>query len=192
VSTVVGRGPIPFSGLGRLGDPYDGPFGQFMGSADLVSIANQALGRYQNAIDTAQQACDEHSGFFQSVFDWATRNTSQQSICNAAAQMRMNRERYAQVVNDPNSTDDQIIEIIGFVQREVDVSDLLDLAKSTDWARVTGRAVLDAPGTVVGWAGQAAGQVAKGIAFNIPWWAWVLGAAFLATQLGWKPWKERG
>lgn len=197
VTTVVGHSPIPFAGLGAYGDPRRWQRGRgrqspgFAGSADLTTIAQEALLRYQNAIDVANQECEGQSGLFQKAFNWATGNTSTQSICAAAQQMQINYDGYLSKIQDSYTSDDQIAEIVGFIGKEIDISDLIATAKATNAVSVAGRALLDAPGTAVGMATGAAGQVGAGIIGNIPWWVWVGGAVFLATQLGWEPWKSK-
>ena len=190
VSFTVGRAPIPFGRFSGYGQTAR--LGPFAGSADLVTICNQALSRYQNAIDTAQAACDNQANYLdQAIFNWATGNTSTQSICNAAAQMQINHDFYAEKVADENTTDDQLAEILSFINREVNISDLIDTALSTNVLSVMGRSLLQAPGTVVGWIGGAGSKIGAGIIGNIPWWGWALGAAFLASQLGWNPLKQK-
>ena len=187
ITVTAGRVPIPgggFSGLGRYGN--GGPAAvPFAGSDSLVSLCRQALGRLQNAIDTANRACEDQSGIFQRTFDYATGNTSRQSICDAAAQMQIDYDYYYAKVNDSSTTDDQLVEILTNINKNTDVSDLVQLAKMTDATTVLGQSILDAPGTAVSWVGQGAERVVGGIASNLPWWAWVLGAAVLANQLGW-------
>lgn len=196
ITVTTGRVPIPgggfggYGGGGRSGSGSGRSFGSpaavpFAGSDSLVSLCHQALARLQNAIDTANEACAAHSGLFQTVFDYATGNTSQQSICDAAAQMQIDYDYYSAKVDDSSTTDDQLTEILANINKNTDISDLLDLAKQTDAATVMGQSILNAPGTAVSWVGQGAAEVAKGVAFNIPWWAWVLGAGILANQLGW-------
>ena len=191
VTTTIGRVPIPFAGLGSFGSrDRVSPARRrqaFSGSSELVAIANEALGRYRNAVDTAQEACYSQSGLFQSAFNWATGNTSTESICRAAAQMELNYGEYRSRVNDPATSDDAIAEIIGFVNKEIGIQDLVDLARSTNAVTVTGKALLAAPGTAVGLAASGAESIVGGILGNIPWWAWAAGAAFVAVQLGWKP-----
>ena len=79
ITTTVGHAPIPFagfSGMGRFGRSNSRT--SFSGSSELVAIAHEALGRLQNAIDTANEACstrnpDWLSGF--STLRWlATRS----------------------------------------------------------------------------------------------------------------------
>lgn len=191
VSFTVGRAPIPFGRFSAYGDSVR--VGPFAGSADLVNLCNQALGRYQNAIDAAQAACDNQANYLdQSIFNWATGNTSTQSICNAAAQMRINHDFYAERIADSNTTDDQLAEILAFIGKEINISDLIDLARSTNVLTVVGRSILDAPGTVVGGAGDAGSRILSGIFKNIPWWGWTIGAVYLASQLGWNPLKKKG
>jgi hypothetical protein len=191
VSFTEGRAPIPFGRFSGYGAMVRAS--PFAGSADLVSLCNQALGRYQNAIDTAQAACDNQRNYLdQTIFNWATGNTSTQSICNAAAQMQINHDFYAEKVGDASTTDDQLAEILAFIGKEINISDLLDLARSTNVLTVTGRSILDAPGTVVGWGADTGSRIGSGIIGNVPWWGWAIGAAFIASQLGWNPLKSKG
>lgn len=44
--------------------------------------------------------------------------------------------------------------------------------------------VLSAPGKVVGAVGEGAGTLLWGILKNIPWWAWLVGAAALFVWMG--------
>lgn len=201
IITTVGRVPIPFAGYGQTAawirgnrrPSRPGHLRAFAGSSELVSIARQALGRYQNAIDDASAACssrrgvDWFTGF--SVIRWLASDTSTESICNAPAQMQMNFDVYSAKVSDPNTTDDQLAEIIGFVNKEIDVHDLVELADATNAVTVTGKALLRAPGTAVGWVAQGAEEIVSGIAGALPWWAYVGGAALIAVALGWKPLK---
>ncbi len=192
ITTTVGRVPIPFAGFGSYGAATGAKWTparrrSFAGSSELVSIAMEALSRYRNAIDTADEACESQSGWYQAAFNYVTGNTSTVSICSAAEQMHVNYEYYRGYVSDPITSDDRIAEIIGFINKEVDIHDLVDLAAASNALTVTGRALLGAPGTAVGLVAEGAGEVLKGILGNIPWWGWALGAAYLATQLGWRP-----
>lgn len=184
IATTIGRAVVPFQGMrgpvGRFGDAGF-PGGNQYATGPMVDIAHQALARYQNAADTAQRACDDQSGFFQTVFNWATGNTSTVSICSAAAQMRMNIDEYSRRVNDPTTTDDQLAEILNFIAQETDISDLQALAASTGVWTVMGNAIVRAPGTIANWGADVAG----GIAINIPWWVYALGGVYLAVKLGW-------
>src|SRR3989304_505993 len=178
ITTTVGRVPIPFAGFGGYGTGSSFPRSRrtaFAGSSELVSIAREALSRYQNAIDIADQACEEHSGTFQRVFEFLSGNTFTASICSAADQMHVNYENYSNYVNDPNTADDKIAEIIGFINQEVDIRDLMDLASSTRAGHVLKGAALDIPGTVFG---------------GLPWWIYAGGAVALAFAFGWKPLKR--
>jgi len=193
ITTTVGRVPIPFAGFGGYGTGSSFPRSRrtaFAGSSELVSIAREALSRYQNAIDTADEACEGQSGWTQSVFNFVTGNTSTASICSAAEQMHTNYEYYRGYVSDPITSDDQIAEVIGFINKEIDIHDLVDLAASTNALTVTGRALLRAPGTAVGLVAEGAETVVGGVLGAIPWWGWAAGALFLATQLGWNPLKK--
>jgi hypothetical protein len=149
-----------------------------------MNVAQEALRRYQNAIDVAQEKCDSQSGWAQTVFNWVTGNTSTVSICTAVEQMRTNYAEYSSRIVNPWVTDDQLAEIISFVNKETDIRDLMDLAASTGVWTVTGNALLRAPGTAVGLVGGAAGTVLGGILSNIPWWAWLGGAGYLAWRVG--------
>jgi hypothetical protein len=200
ITTVVGRAPIPFAGYGDFGVARQwsrsrrsdrSRFAGFAGSSELVSIAHQALSRLQNAIDSANEACESQSGYLdQTIFNWITGNTSTASICGAASTMQAAYDTYRQKVDDPNTTDDQIAEIIGYINKNTDIHDLLDLAESTNVLTVTGRALLHAPGTAVGLVAEGAERVVGPVLGAIPWWAWAAGAVFLATQLGWNPLKK--
>ncbi len=191
IVTTAGHAPIPggFAGFGdaspRYGHANYGrhPFAGFAGSSDLVSIANRALQRLQNAADQAQAQCDDR-GWFQRGLEWAADSTVSESICNYAAQLQTNHDSFSATVNDPATPDSTIVEILQAIQRETDISDLLDLARSTSAGRVIGQAVLEAPGTVVDWTGQAVGTVAGGVAAGMPWWVWAGGALYLAVAVG--------
>jgi len=184
ITTTVGRVPIPFGSYGDFGVTRQwsrsrrsdrSRFAGFAGSSELVSIARKALERYQNAIDVADQACEEHSGTFQRVFEFLTQNTFTASICSAAKQMHVNYDNYSNYVNDPNTPDDKIIEIIAFINQEIDIRDLVDLASSTRAGHVLTQAALDVPGTLLG---------------GLPWWIYAGGAVALAFAFGWKPLKR--
>jgi len=191
ITTTVGRVPIPFAGFGSYGStgakwiPSRRP--TFAGSSELVSIANQALSRLQNAIDTANAACEGQSGYGQAIFNWITSNTSTETICNAAYNMQVAYDDYYARVNDPNTTDDQLAEILAFIKKNIDIHDLIETANATNVLTVMGKAILGVPGTIIGGAASGVEQIGKGIFGAIPWWGWALGAAYIATQLGWKP-----
>ena len=193
ITTTVGRVPIPFAGFDGYGTGSSFPRSRrasFAGSSELVSIAMEALSRYRNAIDTADEACESQSGWYQAAFNYVTGNTSTVSICSAAEQMHVNYEYYRGYVSDPITSDDRIAEIIGFMNKEIDIHDLVDLAAASNALTITGKALLQAPGTAVGLAAGGAETIVGGILGNIPWWAWTAGALFLATQLGWNPLKR--
>lgn len=187
ITTVVGRAPIPFAGYGDFGvarqwsrstRPTRSRRPTFAGSSDVVEIAREALRRYQAAIDVADEACsarnsDWWTGF--STIRWLAGDTSTASICSGAAQMHVAFDDYSARIADPNTTDEQIAEIIGFINEEVDIHDLVDLAKSTSAGHVLKKAITDLP---------------KDIAGAIPLWAYLGGAAVLAVALGWKPFKK--
>jgi hypothetical protein len=199
ITTTVGRVPIPFGSYGDFGVTRQwsrsrrsdrSRFAGFAGSSDLVSIARKALERYQNAIDTADEACESQSGWTQSVFNFVTGNTSTASICSAAEQMHINYEYYRGYVSDPITSDEQIAEIIGFINKEIDIHDLVELTEATNALTVIGKALLHAPRTAIGFVAEGAETVAGSVVGAIPWWGWAAGALFLATQLGWNPLKK--
>ncbi|TAK97591.1 MAG: hypothetical protein EPO08_21050 [Rhodospirillaceae bacterium] len=158
-------------------------FSGFAGSSDLVTIANRALARLQSAADEAQAQCDGR-GWFQRGVEWAADSTATDSICRYAAQLQTNHDSFSATVNDPSTSDAKIVEILQAIQRETDISDLLDLARSTSAGRVIGQAVLEAPGTITDWAGRAASTVAGGVLGGMPWWVWAGGALYLAVAVG--------
>jgi hypothetical protein len=186
IVTTVGHTAIPgsFAGFGMLDRRFRGsPFGNFAGSSDLVAIANRALQRLQSAADEAQAQCDDR-GWFQQAVEWAANSTVSDSICAYAAQLQVNHDSFSVTVNDPSTPDTTIVEVLQAIQRETDISDLLDLARSTSAGSVVGLAVLEAPGTVVDWTGQAASTVVGGVAAGMPWWVWAGGALYLAVAMG--------
>src|SRR3990172_8884522 len=138
ITVTMGHAPIPFAGMGgrvaargRRGGRRG--FGSFGASPDLINIAWQALARYRNAIDVANEKCAERSGWLQSGLDWASDTSASMttSICNAAAQMQTNYSFYQERIQDYWISDEQVTEIIGFINREVDIRDLVDLARTT-------------------------------------------------------------
>ncbi len=187
IVTTAGHAPIPggFAGFGGAMEAMTGrrSFSGFAGSSDLVAIANRALQRLQNAADQAQAQCDDR-GWFQRGVEWLADSTVSDSICRYAAQLQTNHAEFTRIVNDPTTPDSTIVEILQAIPHEVDISDLLDLARSTSAGRVIGQSVLEAPGTVVGWGGEAASTVAGGIAAGMPWWVWAGGALYLAVASG--------
>ena len=198
ITLTAGHSAIPFGGMrgpvGRWGGEGSGdwapygdagyPGGNQYATGPMVTLGQQALQRYQNAADAAAQACQSQSGIFQTAFNYVTGNTSTQSICAAAAQMQVNIDAYAKVVNDPTSTDDQLAEVMNFIARETDISDLLATAAATNAWTVVGNSLVRAPGTAVGWVANTAGQLGAGILGNIPWWLYALGGLYVASQLG--------
>lgn len=184
VITAAGRTLPAFHGFGS-GGRSRGRYGRhFAQSSELHSLVIQALQRYQNAIDTAQEACDSQSTWTQGVFNWITGNTSTQSICMAVDQMRTNHAEYSARIADPETTDEKTAEILSFVNKEVDIRDLLDTAQATGAWRVVGDALVRAPGTAIGLATKPAGEMLGSIFSNIPWWVWLGGAGYLAFSLG--------
>ena len=185
IVTTVGHAQIPggFAGFGDARLLGRRSFSGFAGSADLVSIANRALQRLRSAADQSQAQCDDR-GWFQRGVEWMADSTVTDTICDYAAQLQVNYTEFTRIVNDPWTPDSTIVEILQAIQRETDISDLLDLARSTSAGRVVGQAVLEAPGTVVDWTGRAVGTVAGGIAAGMPWWVWAGGALYLAVAAG--------
>jgi hypothetical protein len=181
VITAAGHTLPSFSG-------YDGPgapFGRaFAGSLEMLGLAKTALARLSNARDDAQRECSDRS-WAQQAFEWATDTSFTESICARAAQLTLAYDDLSVRVNAPATTDEELGEIIRFVGGYADVTDVLDLARSTEWGRTLGQAFLDAPGTIVGAAGDVAGGLGKGIIGAIPWWAWLGGGVYLAARLGW-------
>jgi hypothetical protein len=201
-TVTVGRVPIPFGGLASYGRARGRSHGRaptfrgFAGSADLVSLANQALIRLQSAIDTANEACSSKSSLDfwtgASTLNWILgNNTSTQSICAAAQQMQIDYDSYSAKVADPNTTDDELGEILAAINKNVDIRDLLETAKATGGAAALELA-LKAPGAAVGAAGEGLGKIIEGILKNIPWWGWAIAAVVVANQLGWKPLRKKG
>lgn len=179
ITTVVGRGPIPFGSYGGISGENRYARGRrgFAGSSDVVEIAKEGLRRYEAAMDVADEACsardrDWWTGF--STIRWLAGDTSTASICSGAAQLHTAYDYYSALVADPNTPDEKLIEIIGNMNQQVDIHDLVDLARTTSAGHLLGKAITDLPGD---------------LALAIPWWAWVVGAGALAVALGWKPLK---
>lgn len=183
VTVTAGRVPIPF---GKLSG-YAGAsrIGRYAGSSDLVGLCTEALVRLQNATDVAQQKCQDHRGYFQRAFDYMAGQTATASICAAAAQMQLDHDEYAALVEDPNTTDETLAQILVYINRNADISDLLALAKASSAGHIIGDALIRAPGTAIGLAAEGVEEVAKPIFFNIPWWGWVIGGLYVANKLGW-------
>ena len=189
VTTTVGSAPIPSSGggfgrFGRFGSPVS-----FAGSSELVSLVKEGLIRLQGAIDVANEACSSKQSLDfwtgAQTLNWILgNNTSTASICSAAAQMQVGYDYYAEKADDPNTTDDELTQIIASIHKYVDVSDLMATAEATGGAAAFNLA-LQAPGALVDAAGNVVGDIGKGIIAAIPWWAWVGGGVFLAVKLGW-------
>jgi hypothetical protein len=169
---------------------YDGqgqrsPFGRpFAGSSEMAGLAKTALSRLANARDDARRECDDRS-WAQRLFELGTDTTFTDSICARADQLTLAYDDLSARVGDPATTDEELGEIIRFVGQHADASDIIALAQATGWGHVVGTAVLDAPGTIVGAAGDVAGGIGAGIIGNIPWWAWAGGGVYLAVKLGW-------
>ncbi len=183
IVTAAGHTLPTFAGYD--GERQQSPFGRpFAGSAEMTGLARTALARLANARDDAQRQCDER-GWAQKTFEWATDTSFTASICDRANQLALAYDDLYAQVDDPATTDEKLGEIIKFVGKYADVSDILDLARSTGWGHVIGKAIIDAPGTIVGAAGNVAGGIGKGIIAAIPWWAWLGGGIYLAAKLGW-------
>jgi hypothetical protein len=183
VTTTVGRVPIPFgrfSGYGRAASSGLASFGRFgtFAGADQLAILSQAMDRYRAAALSAEMMCEERfNSPAQMVFEWITNSTFTGSICDRAAQMKVNIDQYQAKIDDPNTTEAQISEILGFIQRETDIHDLVDLYNASGAGHIVGESI--DPRNLI--------PTAAGL---IPWWGWALGAVFLASQLGWNPLKK--
>lgn len=197
VTVTVGHAPIPFSGLGSYGRARDprSTFGRaafgFAASAATQDLVRQALARLRVAIDAANEQCADARGGLQSVFNWVTGSTFDATICDRAASMQSAYDFHSEKLADPNTTEEQLADVLANVNAWTDIRDLIELNQASDAARILAAAAAKAPGTVVGWSAGAAEKVGGGILGAIPWWGWAIGALFLANQLGWKPleWK---
>lgn len=197
VTIVNGHAPIPGAGgagLGSIatfeGDRARRSFGAprvFAGSSELVTIARQGLGRLQNAADEARAQCEDR-GVFQRGFEWLFDSTATDTICDRAAQLELELEDLIPRVDDPRTTDAQLLDILHLIDNAVDIRDLIELAESTEASHVLGEAVFDAPGTAAGWVVEGAGEVAEGLGRGIlpaiPWWVWVGAAGVGAYKFG--------
>jgi len=183
VITAAGHTLPSFAGYSAEGQ--NSPFGRpFAGSSEMTGLAKTALARLANARDDARRECDDRS-WAQRLVEWGSDTSFTESICSRADQLTLAYDDLAMRVDDPATTDEALGEIIQFVGQYADASDIIELAKSTEWGRTLGQALLDAPGTIVGAAGDVAGGLGKGIIGNIPWWAWAGGGVYLAVKLGW-------
>jgi hypothetical protein len=183
IVTAAGHTLPAFAGYD--GEGRDASFGRpFAGSSEMAGLAKTALSRLANARDDARRECDDR-GWSQRLFEWTTDTSFTESICARADQLTLAYDDLSARVGDPATTDEELGEIIRFVGQHADTSDIIALAQATGWRHVLATAVLDAPGTIVGAAGDAAGGLGKGIIGNIPWWAWAGGGVFLAVKLGW-------
>jgi len=182
--------PVFGPGPGMPSAPLRAHFGDI--DASILDIANTALARYEVAVEQAESLCSSRSSVTQRVFDWATGSTATLSICDASAQMRLNHDSYAAMIADPSTTTAQAQEILLFINKEINVSDLVSLANATNAVSVVGTSVLKAPGTAVGMAGNAAASGLGTILGAFPWWAWAIGGIALASWLGWKPLEALG
>jgi hypothetical protein len=90
----------------------------------------------------------------------------------------------SRIVNQSWTTDQQIMDALHAINNATDISDVIDLAESTSAGSVVGGAVLDAPGTAIGWVGEGVGTVVGGILGGMPWWVWAAGGLYLAVNLG--------
>lgn len=179
VTTTVGYTPIPFGkapGYGRFGSTSRG--GVFAGSSEMVGLCTEALARLQVAIDVANEKCSKA---------WFGAG----SICAAAAQMQIDHDYYEGIVQDPNTPDEKLGEILVFINKNADISDLLALAKAGSASHIIGDAIIQAPGTAVHLLAEGAEEVAKPVLAAIPWWAWAFGALYVANMFGLLP-KPKG
>lgn len=163
VSFTVGRAPIPFGRFSGYGDASV--------TEDQVALVNAAMDRYKAAALNAAMACAVRSeNPIQQIFEWITDSTFTGSICDRADQMKRNIDDYSDRISDPNTTPDQLMEILGFIRRETDISDLVDLYNASSVAHIVGGA-FDPRKT----------------ADLIPWWVWAIGGAAALGALGWRP-----
>ena len=183
VITAAGHTLPTFAGYDGAG--RDAPFGRpFAGSSEMTGLAKTALARLANARDDARRACDDRS-WAQRLVEWGSDTSFTESICARADQLTLAYDDLAARVDDPATTDEALGEIIQFVGQYADVADVLDLARSTEWGRTVGSALLRAPGTIVDAAGNVVEDIGAGIIGAIPWWAWAGGGVYLAVKLGW-------
>jgi len=146
-------------------------YGDDTGS-DTTAIVAQAIDRYRAAALAAQMACDTRSANpLQTIFEWATGNTYTGSICDRAAQMKINVDEYSARLADPNTTPEQRREILGFVQKETNVQDLIDLYNASSAADILKNAADPR-------------NVLPTMAGFIPWWVYGIGALAAANALG--------
>lgn len=164
ITVTTGHAPIPFSGFGGYADAgqTDTP------TVDRSAIVAKALDRYRAAALEAQMMCDTRSGNpFQQIFEWATNSTFTGSICDRAAVMKQNVDSYAAHLADPSTTDEQVQEILGFMNKETNISDLITLYNASSAGGIIEKSI--DPRNVI--------PTAAGL---IPWWVWALGIGAVA------------
>src|SRR3990172_12507057 len=125
VITAAGHTLPSFAGYD--GQASGSPFGRpFAGSSEMTGLATTALPRLPNARDDARRECDDR-GWAQRLVEWGSDTSFTESICAQADQLTLAYDDLAVRVDDPATTDEELGEIIRFVEKYADVADILDL-----------------------------------------------------------------
>ena len=172
----------------------------FGSSSSMRNLAFQALNSWAPVVATLQQECASASdpSWYQRMVNSLTGSTANESICNRASTAQAFYDTCYAKASDSSTSDEALAEIIGYVHKNLDISDVVELAEAEPSLSNLGKALLRAPGTAIGLTGDAAsiaiasvgeglGSAAKSLLKAIPWWVWAAGGVFVAVQLGWRP-----